>query len=199
LTQSGVVKDYSGSAQVMGHAVLLVGYRTINGGTYYIVRNSYGPNWGDNGYAYLSEKTLQDNLRIAVVLAVRRNSKVMVATCAAGEAAGLDWTCRTRCTDGSLASSTGQCSDVPVACPAGQTADGSNVCVAACNVGSSSGTGYTVECTDRGCTWTLSDGAFGCTAAAGQTCARFCPAPTCQAAVSKNEFGQVVGTCQPRM
>lgn len=147
--RSGVVKDYAGSAQAMGHAVLAMGVRTINGTPYVAVRNSYGPNWGDNGYGYLSEKTLQDNLRVAVAIAVRRNSKVMVQNCPEGQAAGLDGTCRMRCMDGSLASASGQCSDVPVSCPAGQTADATNVCVAACNEGSSNGMGYSVECTTQ--------------------------------------------------
>jgi hypothetical protein len=194
--QSGVVKEYAGSAQSMGHAVLLAGYRTINGQTYYIVRNSYGTSWGDMGYGYLSEKTLTENLRFAVAMGVRRNSSVTVQNCADGQAAGLDGTCRMRCADGSLATANGVCSDVPVTCAAGQTADSSGVCVSACKTGMSSGDGFTADCTERGCTYTINDGALGCAAGAGMTCKRFCAAPTCQAATAMNEFKMTVTSCQ---
>jgi hypothetical protein len=194
--QSGVVKDYAGSAQLMGHAVLLVGYRTINGQTYYIVRNSWNTVWGDNGYGYVSEKSLGDNLRFAVAIGVRRNSSVMVPSCPDGQAAALDGTCRMRCMDGSLADASGNCSGAPVTCPDGQTGDASGVCVAACNVGMTTGSGYAADCTARGCTWTLNDGVFGCSAGAGMTCKRFCPAPSCQAVTSMNEFKMTVTNCQ---
>lgn len=39
-----------------GHAMTIVGYKkdnTIAGGGYFIVRNSWGENWGDRGYGYL--------------------------------------------------------------------------------------------------------------------------------------------------
>jgi hypothetical protein len=39
-----------------GHAVLAVGYKTINGILYVICRNSWGTDWGDQGYFYLPQE-----------------------------------------------------------------------------------------------------------------------------------------------
>ena len=37
----------------LDHSVNLVGYGTNNNGDYYILRNSWGTSWGENGYMYL--------------------------------------------------------------------------------------------------------------------------------------------------
>jgi hypothetical protein len=41
-----------------GHAVLLVGYDKAK--QHYIVRNSWGSNWGDKGYFYMPFRVIQD-------------------------------------------------------------------------------------------------------------------------------------------
>lgn len=51
LYRSGIYYDPSCSSTSLDHSVLVVGYGTNrNGEDYYIVRNSYGPNWGEGGY-----------------------------------------------------------------------------------------------------------------------------------------------------
>ena len=41
-----------------GHAVLIVGYNKTN--STFIVRNSWGPRWGDNGYFYMPFQVIQN-------------------------------------------------------------------------------------------------------------------------------------------
>lgn len=60
------LKDLNGS-DLGGHAVVIVGYR--DDGTF-ILRNSWGTQWGDGGYAYLSEdyviRRLQESYGVIV-------------------------------------------------------------------------------------------------------------------------------------
>lgn len=58
--KDGIVKDQpasafeDGSAQNMGgHAMLIIGWRTIGGRLYWAVQNSWGAGWGDGGLCYL--------------------------------------------------------------------------------------------------------------------------------------------------
>jgi C1A family cysteine protease len=61
---TGIVPMPSSNEKLLGgHAILIVGYKEINNKDYFIVRNSWGSTWGDEGYCYiLFDYVLNENL-----------------------------------------------------------------------------------------------------------------------------------------
>lgn len=45
-----------------GHAVVLAGFRTRAGAKQFLIHNSWGPSWGDQGYAWIGEATIRKQL-----------------------------------------------------------------------------------------------------------------------------------------
>lgn len=195
VSREGFIEDYRDGRR-FGHAVLVVGYRYVDQKLYFELRNSWGAGWGDGGYGFLSAETAVSQLNmVPQAITVQRRSDAAAVDCAAGQAASLENVCRRVCPDGSLADADDQC-PAGMMCPDGQTSDGADQCVPACTMGASMGDGFTVNCTARGCVWTLNDGVRGCRPREpGGTCEKFCPAPTCDAIVSMNEFGATVVSC----
>lgn len=47
-------------SQGAGHALLAVGSGELGNTSYLLIRNSWGPRWGDNGHAWISESYVRD-------------------------------------------------------------------------------------------------------------------------------------------
>jgi cathepsin B len=64
--KSGVYKHTSGS-MLGGHAVKMLGWGTLAGADYWIVANSWNPDWGNQGYFYIARGTDECGIESEVV------------------------------------------------------------------------------------------------------------------------------------
>ena len=65
---SGVITDEACGTE-LDHAVLVVGYGTEDGVDYWLVKNSWGTSWGDNGYVKILRTDSDDDVGICGVAA----------------------------------------------------------------------------------------------------------------------------------
>ncbi len=199
---NAVVPDGDFRASREGHAMVLAGYKTQSNGTYYLLHNSWGTNWGDNGYAWIFENTLRTNLKYAYVVDVSTPSApapsqpssqpanpnapgqptpplANAGYCPAGTVPDSGMlVCLPPCPDGSprhFNTCAASAPGAPSGCPQGQV----NIfgfCVTSPMPGfaTDSATGIRHQCGAGGCTYTVPGGVAGCRAA---VCMRSCPSP----------------------
>lgn len=64
LLAGAVLPEYE-QTESTGHAVVLAGYRVTPGGKQFLIHNSWGPRWGEGGYAWISGSMVMRHLRAA--------------------------------------------------------------------------------------------------------------------------------------
>jgi hypothetical protein len=64
------IADWDDNSIDGGHAVLFSGYRHVNGQRQFLVHNSWGSQWGNNGYAYISEAMVTRYIKTAYKVVV---------------------------------------------------------------------------------------------------------------------------------
>jgi hypothetical protein len=100
---NGVIPDYDVTSPT-GHAIVLVGYRTTGAARQFLVHNSWGPTWGQNGYGWLSGAMIRKFTRAAYRVHVSDAKGAPSPTNPSGPSAG--------CADGQVRDSVlGSCAE----------------------------------------------------------------------------------------
>jgi hypothetical protein len=179
------------------HQILLAGYAITPNGTYYLVHNSFGTNWGDNGYAWLHEDLLRTHWSDSVMV-IPYVEPLQVAMARAEPRGGLSQACPgnqvpdsisgaciDRCPDGSPRHNNvcGRTSD----CPQGQiNLMGECFLAAPAGQGMDPASRVSWSCGPGGCAYTMPQGILNCQHA---QCAVSCPAPDFRLATTSRGFG----------
>ncbi|MGH7436087.1 MAG: C1 family peptidase [Polyangiaceae bacterium] len=173
----------SGGADA-GHAMLLAGYVHLPHGFYFLTHNSWGPSWGDGGYAWIHEATLAAWAREAIAIDAEptdrdptgRARRVRgTTTCAPGLVPdSIRATCAPPCPDGSPRHD--EVCAIANQCPASYVnLTGSCVLSAPSAQGKDPGTGIGWKCGPGGCAYTLPRSVDP--TCSGSSCMVSCPAP----------------------
>jgi C1A family cysteine protease len=76
--RDGVISDYA--AGESGHALVVVGYRSMGASRQFLVHNSWGTDWGDRGYAWISDAMVARFTHQAFVISVAARGAPSPAT-----------------------------------------------------------------------------------------------------------------------
>jgi hypothetical protein len=186
-----IIGSQKGAAK-MGHEVLLAGYAETPHGTYFLLHNSWGPTWGDEGYAWLHEDLLKafwlDN-RIDVpdvepteIAEIRRHARGLHDKCEKDKVPdSISGECAGKCSDGGPRHNN-ICPDAKKKeCPEGHI-NLTGSCVLAAPKTSGSEGKIKWECGGSGCTYEIAKGELECK---DKDCEVSCPAPDFRLATMK--------------
>jgi hypothetical protein len=179
-----------------GHETLLAGYAQTPNGTYYLVHNSWGKSWGDEGYAWLHEELIKafwlDNRMVipdvepVEIAELRRKAHGAVMPRCEKEMApdSISGQCAKKCPDGSPRHNNVCADEKKKECPAGHI-NLTGACIL--SAPKSSGTEGKVkwECGPGGCVYEVPKGELECKA---NECQVSCPAPDFRLATTKNHL-----------
>jgi Papain family cysteine protease len=181
------------------HQILLAGYAMTPNGTYYLVHNSFGTNWGDNGYGWLHEEFLKaywsDNVMVIPyveplsITRARADARGgLSAACPGAQVPdSISGACVDRCPDGSPRHNNicGRTTD----CLKGQiNLTGECLLAAPSGSGMDPASRVSWSCGPGGCAYSMPGGVLSC---AYGSCAVSCPAPDFRLATTPHGFGCV--------
>jgi hypothetical protein len=188
-----IVGHSSGAKPKGGHQVLLAGYAMTPNGNYYLVHNSWGTKWGDEGFAWLHEDLMKeywidkqmvvpDVQPLQVVHLKARAHGALSAVCGEEKIPdSISGLCAGKCPDGSP-----RHNDVcgkTAGCPAGFiNLTGECVLEAPKSTGTDEANKVKWACGPGGCTYAVPKEKFGCKEG---ECGVSCPAPDFRLAETK--------------
>jgi hypothetical protein len=176
-----------------GHEVLLAGYAETPHGTYFLIHNSWGPKWGDEGYAWIHEDLIKEfwlDNRIAIpdvepgeILAIRgHRHREVVGKCEKEKLPdSISGQCASKCPDGGPRHNNVCPDEKKNECPMGHV-NLTGECVLSAPKASGSEGKVKWECARTGCTYEVPKGEFECKE---KECQVSCPAPDFRLATTK--------------
>ncbi len=166
-----------------GHMMAITGYTVVADGTYFLLKNSWGPKWGENGYAWIHGTTLAKIAGGVFAIDAEPAStgglmrvqarKGYVSACSGTQVPDtVTGTCSDLCSDGGPPTDA-VCGGTE-GCEAGEiNLTGECVLAAPKKTGTAKDSGVGFDCAPGGCVYSIPTGFAGCR----DHCQKSCPAP----------------------